>query len=150
MAPSPAACPTSLTARESRPRSNPGTLGDMAQVTMEVVDGKVRYDGRTLSEWVPDVVEVIVGGFSPRRIVLFGSVARGDDGPDSDIDLIIVFDELPPERHLEMIRELLCVGSLAPPVDVLPIDEAALWKRGSHPGLLRAALREGHVVYDRR
>lgn len=54
--------------------------------TVAVVDGKARYEGRTRADWVPEVVGRIVAALDPQRIVLFGSVASGDDGPDSDID----------------------------------------------------------------
>ncbi len=46
----------------------------------ETVAGKAVLDGRTLAEWVPDVVRDLVDRFDPIRVILFGSVARGDDG----------------------------------------------------------------------
>src|SRR5437870_5258951 len=36
------------------------------------------------------MVKRIVKKFHPEKIILFGSQARGDAGPDSDIDLLIV------------------------------------------------------------
>ncbi len=39
------------------------------------------------------------------RTYLFGSRARGDYYPDSDIDILIVTDELPEEKQLDIIRE---------------------------------------------
>lgn len=35
----------------------------------------------------PELLNRVVGYFHPRRVVLFGSRARGESGPDSDIDL---------------------------------------------------------------
>jgi hypothetical protein len=36
--------------------------------------------------------------FAPQRVTLFGSAARGEAGPDSDIDLLVVVDDdTPPE-----------------------------------------------------
>lgn len=41
----------------------------------------------------------MVKAYAPERIYLFGSVARGENRPDSDYDLmVIVPDEAPPER----------------------------------------------------
>jgi len=36
------------------------------------------------------IVDRIVKRFDPDKIILFGSCARGDAGPDSDVDLLIV------------------------------------------------------------
>ena len=47
-----------------------------------------------------EVVRRLVEVYQPERIYLFGSVARGDAGPDSDYDiLVIVPDDAPPERR---------------------------------------------------
>lgn len=45
-----------------------------------------------------DVVRVIVEHFQPRRIVRFGSRARGDHRLDSDLDLLI---EMEPELEIQ-------------------------------------------------
>jgi predicted nucleotidyltransferase len=38
--------------------------------------------------------------YRPERILLFGSVARGEAGPDSDYDLMVVVpDDTPPEQQ---------------------------------------------------
>ena len=38
------------------------------------------------------ITDTIVAAMNPRRILLFGSRARGDGGPDSDYDLLIEMD----------------------------------------------------------
>jgi predicted nucleotidyltransferase len=38
------------------------------------------------------MVRRIVKKFHPEQIILFGSHARGDAGPDSDVDLLVVLD----------------------------------------------------------
>jgi predicted nucleotidyltransferase len=116
---------------------------------MPVIDGKVRYDGRTLAEWVPEVVSRIVDGFDPRRIILFGSVARGDEGPDADIDLLVVFDEIEGRRHDAAVSLLRRLRGLPVAVDVFPTDLARLEQSADAPGVLRVALREGRVVHER-
>jgi predicted nucleotidyltransferase len=116
---------------------------------VSVIDGKVRYDGRTLAEWVPEVVSRIVDGFDPRRIILFGSVARGDEGPDADIDLLVVFDEIEGRRHDAAVSLLRRLRGLPVAVDVFPTDLARLEQCAHAPGVLRVALREGRVVHER-
>lgn len=47
-----------------------------------------------------EIVRRLVQAYAPERIYLFGSKARGDTGPDSDYDLmLIVPDDAPPERR---------------------------------------------------
>ena len=47
-----------------------------------------------------DIVDRLVEAYDPERVYLFGSHARGEAGPDSDYDLlVIVRDDAPPERR---------------------------------------------------
>jgi len=47
-----------------------------------------------------EIIQRLVSAYQPERIYLFGSVARGDAGLDSDYDLmVIVPDDAPPERR---------------------------------------------------
>jgi predicted nucleotidyltransferase len=47
-----------------------------------------------------EIVERLKIAYTPERIYLFGSCGRGDSGPDSDFDiLVIVPDDAPPERR---------------------------------------------------
>ncbi|HOF86504.1 MAG TPA: nucleotidyltransferase domain-containing protein [Armatimonadota bacterium] len=48
----------------------------------------------TTSEAINIMVERIVEQFHPLRITLFGSRARGDAGPDSDVDLLVVLPQV--------------------------------------------------------
>ena len=41
---------------------------------------------------IRSVAEQIAERFAPRRIILFGSYARGDPRPESDVDLLIIMD----------------------------------------------------------
>src|SRR5437016_5482399 len=43
-----------------------------------------------LAKQIHQMVRVIVRQFHPDKIILFGSHARGEAGPDSDIDLLVV------------------------------------------------------------
>lgn len=47
-----------------------------------------------------EVVRILVEVYRPERIYLFGSVARGDAGPDSDYDILVVVpDSAPSDRR---------------------------------------------------
>ncbi len=86
----------------------------------------------------------------PRQIILFGSHARGDADAQSDIDLLIVENEVA-DRGQEMLRLTRSIGYLGLGVDVLVYSEQEVARRGQVPGtLLHHALNEGKVVYDAR
>jgi predicted nucleotidyltransferase len=51
-----------------------------------------------------EIVRRLVEAYQPERIYLFGSKARGDAGPDSDYDLMVVVpDSAPPERRRRLL-----------------------------------------------
>lgn len=119
----------------------------MSRVAYEIQDGKARYEGRPLAEWTPVVVERLVERFSPTRVVLFGSVARGDDGPDSDIDLLVVVSELHGRHHDAAVAMLRSLRDVPVPVDLVVTDLVELGVRSERPGIVRVALREGAVLH---
>ena len=45
---------------------------------------------RDVAETLERVVEEICGQFGPTKVILFGSYASGQPGPDSDVDLLVV------------------------------------------------------------
>ena len=48
------------------------------------------------------LLDAIVRRFDPVEVILFGSRARGDDGPDSDWDLLVVLDDDAPAEDLRL------------------------------------------------
>ncbi len=97
----------------------------------------------------PEVIECLVDGFSPLKVVLFGSRARGEADESADFDLLVVVPEVA-DRHSLAVGMLVALGHLGVPVDIVPTDPAELEERGDVPGsLLRRALEEGLVVYER-
>ena len=46
------------------------------------------------------MVRRLVDAYHPERVYLFGSVARGDAGPDSDYDLMVVVPDDAPAHLL--------------------------------------------------
>jgi predicted nucleotidyltransferase len=110
--------------------------------------GKSVSDNRS-SELIPFLTERIIRRFDPLRIVLFGSHARGEAEPDSDIDLLVVFSEVDDKRQVAVeIRRTLADLPVGKDIIVTTPEEIA--RRGELVGsLLRPALRDGQVLYER-
>jgi predicted nucleotidyltransferase len=54
---------------------------------------------RIVDPALAEIVRRLVEAYAPELVYLFGSKARGDQGPDSDYDLLLVVpDDAPPER----------------------------------------------------
>lgn len=86
--------------------------------------------------------------YQPERVYLFGSKARGDAGPDSDYDLMLVVpDDAPPERRRSKLAyEVLWETGLA--ADVLVLTRSQFEGRKHVPASLPATiLREGKLLH---
>jgi len=94
-----------------------------------------------------EVVRRIVEVAQPDEIILFGSGARGEIGPDSDLDFLVVKSGVPHRRHLAQEIDLAMFG-IPLPVDIIvvtPEDIEAL--RDKAGTIVGPALREGKRVY---
>jgi predicted nucleotidyltransferase len=95
------------------------------------------------------ITQTIVDRFHPRRIVLFGSHARGEASADSDLDLFVEMESAasPPERAVQVSA----VFGLRPwPLDlVVYTPEEVERLRGINGTLLSAIEAEGKVLYER-
>jgi predicted nucleotidyltransferase len=95
----------------------------------------------------PGAMRSIVSAFHPERVVLFGSQARGDARPGSDVDLLVVFDKVEDRRERRVqLRRVLNHQPFAK--DVLVADRADI-ARPPLGSALAEALREGVTVYER-
>jgi len=95
-----------------------------------------------------EIVSRLVNVYHPERVYLFGSAARGDAGPDSDYDFMLV---VPDQAPLALRREALGYRALrgtGTAVDLL------VWTRRDFDlqlhlkaSLPSTVLREGKLVY---
>ena len=103
-------------------------------------------DERIRAAW-PTAIQSIVSTYHPARIILFGSQARGDAGPESDVDLLVVFaGEVNPRERRAEILSLLRSMPFAKDVLVATAENVARPLIGS---ALADATREGVTVYER-
>jgi hypothetical protein len=98
----------------------------------------------------PELLDPVLAYFRPRRVILFGSAARGEAGPDSDIDLLVVVDNDTPAEKVTIKAGRESRRPYRLPADVIPVREAT-WRRFNRVvGTLPYAARtEGIVVYER-
>ena len=100
-------------------------------------------------EKLPEAIAYLVKGFDPLRIIVFGSHARGEARPDSDLDLLVVVPHLGDKRETA-VGMTKALRGLRAAIDVVPTDPDEIARRGETPGdVLRSALREGKAVYER-
>lgn len=91
---------------------------------------------------------MLVAAAAPIRIILFGSSARGNAGPDSDIDLLVV-EKTVRKRRMEMVRLREVLRPLNVPVDIIVISERTYSEWWDTPGtVIYEAAREGKIIYE--
>jgi predicted nucleotidyltransferase len=96
------------------------------------------------------LLDSVVAYFSPLRVILFGSAARGDAGPDSDIDLLVVVDDDTPPDKVTVRAGREARHSYRQPADVIPVRDSTYRRFSLIVGTLPYAARtEGVVVYER-
>jgi len=94
-----------------------------------------------------DLVRRILAVVQPRQIILFGSAARGDMRPDSDLDILVVVPDGTPRRQTAQIIYRNLIG-LRAAVDVVVATESDLHQYGDNFSLVYyPALREGRAIY---
>jgi uncharacterized protein len=114
----------------------------MPLVTTPAETGRASAEDR-LAEVVRRVVEVA----DPDRIILFGSAARGQAGPDSDLDLLVVKSGVAHRRHLAQRIYRRLIG-LEVPVDILVVTPEDIEAFKDEVGtIIGPALLEGREVY---
>ena len=101
------------------------------------------------NELISTMTARIVRNFHPVQIILFGSHARGEADPQSDVDLLVVFSELTDKRKTAVdIRRTLADLPVAKDILVTTPEELAR-QRDLVGTTLRAAQREGEILYER-
>lgn len=94
-----------------------------------------------------NIVKAVVRAAKPEKIVMFGSAARGEMGPNSDIDLLVVKGgKFNYWRVYNKIREHL--RSTAAPIDIVLVTPEQVERyRDSFCLVICPALREGKIIY---
>jgi len=124
----------------------------MSAMSQRELEDQMRYGlphltEEDLSALMP-IVERLIEAYQPERIYLFGSKARGDYGPDSDFDLMVVVpdDALPARKRSRLAYEVLRGTGTA--ADVLVWTRSAFESRLHLVASLPATvMREGRLLH---
>ena len=103
----------------------------------------MQSDPEVIEQLVRRIIELV----QPLRIMLFGSAARGEMGPDSDIDVLVV---MPEGVHRRRTAQLLYrqIRGIGVPFDILVATPTDLERHKDNIGLIyQTVLREGREVY---
>jgi predicted nucleotidyltransferase len=97
-------------------------------------------------EILQEIVRRIVAAVKPEKIILFGSAAREEMGPDSDVDLLVIKPCGHRRRTARKIeRSLVGIGI---PTDIIVAKPDDIERYKDTIGLIyRPALREGKTIY---
>jgi predicted nucleotidyltransferase len=91
----------------------------------------------------------LVRAFAPTQVVLFGSYAKDDAEPGSDVDLLVV-TELDGDRTVPLRRARQLVAASFPPIDVVLCtpEEVESAATAASP-FLASVLESGVILYSR-
>lgn len=99
-------------------------------------------------EKIKEAVNRLVKKFQPKKIILFGSHARGTADKKSDVDLLVICPIINGKRPLmtEMDKEL---WGLELPRDIIVMSEEEFEQDKNIPGTIaRPAYLEGKILYQ--
>ena len=95
------------------------------------------------------MVDRIIQGFNPQKIILFGSHARGVAGRDSDVDLLVVMRVEGSKRKKAMEIDF-ALADRTIPLDLIVVTPEEFERERDQVGsVIRPAAREGRVLYER-
>ncbi|MGB6064439.1 MAG: nucleotidyltransferase domain-containing protein [Desulfomonilaceae bacterium] len=100
-------------------------------------------DSKLLDELVRRILEVS----KPKRVILFGSAARGEMGSHSDLDILVI---MPDGAHRRRTAQTIycSLAGLGLAKDIVVATENDVREHGANPAMvLYPALREGKELY---
>ena len=117
-----------------------------SDIAFQEEGGQMQEKKAITQEKLHEIIRRIVEVAQPEKIILFGSAARGEMGPHSDVDLLVIKAGV---HRLELTgqiyRHMHGVGEAVDIIVVTPEDVERY--RDSHALVIAPALREGKVVY---
>ena len=104
-------------------------------------------DKNTLDKILQETLQRILEVAKPKKVILFGSAARGSMGANSDIDLLVVVPSGVHRRRTaqNIYQNMIGVGFAA---DIVVVTEDDVERYGNRPGMvIMQAVDEGRILY---
>ena len=103
----------------------------------------------TTEQTIAEITRRLVEFYQPERIYLFGSAARGDAGPDSDLDFLVVLPDDAPEQLFRGGGIYRALSGIRAAADVIPWRKADFEGRAAYvvASLPATVVREGRLLY---
>lgn len=106
-------------------------------------------ESNLVQDSIRNMVQRIAAQFRPDKIILFGSHARGDARPDSDVDLMVIMPVQGSKRQKATEIDM-ALADRTVPLDLLVVTPEDFERGQAEIGsVLRPAALEGQVLYDR-
>ena len=111
-------------------------------VSVPTIDQRKRIPQKAIDQVVSQIVE----NFKPQKIILFGSYARGNPRPESDVDMLVIMNT--PLRELQQALEIHRSLNIMFGLDLIVYTPKHLQERlDMHDWFLIDVIKEGKVVY---
>jgi predicted nucleotidyltransferase len=101
------------------------------------------------NEMLGRILNIIIQNAQPDKIILFGSMARGENTEDSDYDFLIIKNVIENERKLtSSVYRAFYENKIPVPVDLIAVDTNRWEKNKSNRNMIyNKASEEGIVLY---
>jgi uncharacterized protein len=100
------------------------------------------------SELLEDIVQRLVQGLQPEKVILFGSHAYGEPNEDSDIDLLVIVGDSDEPCHRRATQAYRSLRDVVAPTEIVVLTRKEV-ERSSMvvASLVYQALHRGRVLY---
>jgi uncharacterized protein len=117
----------------------------MVAVNVPTIDQRKRIPQKAIHQVVSQIVE----NFKPQKIILFGSYARGNPRPESDVDLLVILNT--PFKEVQQAIQICQQIEYRFGLDLIVHTPKHLAKRlKMGDWFLHDVLKEGKVLYESR
>lgn len=107
-----------------------------------------RLDRSDIDKIIDEATQRLIEAAHPEKIILFGSLARGDFDERSDLDLLVILRAVD-NRAGEMVRLRRVLKGIPMAIDIVVYSAKEVEQRRNLRGtMLYHALQEGRVVHD--